>query len=325
MRKFPRFVSKQIGRFIPAKTLFKLSTPVFLPFYHVVSDKKLPHILNYNYRNSIQFERELDFFLKHFKPVSLHYLIENPVSHEKIFHLSFDDGLNECDGVIAPILLKKGVPATFFVNAGFVDNRMLFHKYKASLILEKLKENPKKEVEKKLAVQNLSGTKILEAEIVQGHILDEVAGLLGIDFQNFLEQQKPYLTTGHILGLKNSGFTIGAHSFDHSEFWKISVAEQMAQVRQSMDWINTHVQPSIKAFAFPFTDSGVPGEVLEAIKKENICDITFGTAGLKYDECESHFQRYPVETAGDFFQNIKSEWVYFQGRKWMGKATVKHS
>ena len=113
MRKLPRFISKQMGRFVPEKMLFKTATPVFLPFYHTVSDKKLPHILNYPYRNLSQFEAELDYYLKYFKPVELSYLLEKPRQPQNIFHLSFDDGLKECAGVIAPVLLRKGVPATF--------------------------------------------------------------------------------------------------------------------------------------------------------------------------------------------------------------------
>ncbi len=118
MHKFPRLVSSQLGKLIPIKSLLKINTPVFQPFYHVVSNDKLPHILNYNYRNTYQFEKELDFYLKYFKPVSLSELMTGKKLPKKVFHLSFDDGLKECAEIIAPILLRKGVPATFFVNPG---------------------------------------------------------------------------------------------------------------------------------------------------------------------------------------------------------------
>lgn len=324
MRKFPRFVSKQIGWFVPANYLFRISTPVFLPFYHVVSNEKLSYILNYNFRDVALFEKELDFFLKYFSPVSLEFLLKNPAPGRKVFHLSFDDGLKECSEIIAPILLKKGIPATFFVNPGFVDNRKLFHRYKASLILSELQKKPDSQVQNRLNELGLNKTTILKTEISQTQILDEVARLLGINFNLFLEKQKPYLSTNQILELKKQGFSIGSHSFSHPEFWTVSEQEQLQQIRQSMDWINKTVNPKIRAFAFPFTDSGVPASLLQTIKNENICDITFGTAGLKYDSFPGHFQRYPVETPGNFIRNIKSEWIYFQFRKWIGKATVKH-
>ena len=98
---FPRFLSKQIGKLVPATSLLKISAPVFLPFYHVVSNDELPHILNLKYRNVEQFEKELDFYLQHFTPVSLEDLLLPVSLKKKSFHITFDDGLRECTEIIA--------------------------------------------------------------------------------------------------------------------------------------------------------------------------------------------------------------------------------
>jgi peptidoglycan/xylan/chitin deacetylase (PgdA/CDA1 family) len=324
MKTFLRFLSKQAGRFLPAQWLFKRNTPCFLPFYHVVSDEKLPHILNYPYRNILQFEKELDFFLAHFQPVSLDELVTKGCAAKKVFHLSFDDGLRECAEVVAPLLLKKGIPATFFVNTAFVDNKGLFHKYKASLILNRLREKSDLQAEKILATNGLAGEHILTAGISQVSVLNKAAEILGIDFNEFLAKQKPYLTTAQIQKMAGDGFTIGAHSHSHPEFWEIPVQTQIDEVKKSMAEVEGLVKPRVKAFSFPFTDWGVRAEVLSAIKKEQICDITFGTAGVKQDMFDFHLQRYPAEQSGDFKCNLKGEFVYFEWRKWVGKAVVKH-
>jgi peptidoglycan/xylan/chitin deacetylase (PgdA/CDA1 family) len=289
-----------------------------------VSNEKLTHILNYSYRNTTQFEKELNFYLKHFKSVSLSELISGKNLPKNAFHLSFDDGLKECAEIIAPILLKKGIPATFFVNPGFVDNQRLFHKYKASLILGQLNKVPNLEAEQILKNQNLQGEQILKATFLQEVFLDEVAELTGINFENFLAETKPYLSTEQLLKLKEQGFSIGAHSYSHPEFWKISEDEQMNEIKKSMNWLVEKINPDIRAFSFPFTDSGVSYKVMKALKNEHICDISFGTAGIKYDEYDSHLQRYPVEKPGDFKQNLKAELIYFVLRKIIGKETVKH-
>ncbi len=324
MRKFTREVSKQLGRLISFQSLLKYPIPVFQPFYHVVSDENLPHILNYNYRNTSQFEKELDFYLEHFKPVTLDFLLTTTDTGNKTFHLSFDDGLKECAEVIAPILLKKGIPATFFVNTGFADNKALFHKYKASLVLNHLKSSPDYKVEHFLKSHKLDGEKVLKATIGQQELLNTAASMLGIDFNDFLKTQKPYLTTEQLLNLQNLGFTIGTHSSSHPEFWKIPEPEQMQEIRKSMEWLVKKLNPSVKAFSFPFTDSGVSLKVLKAIKEENICDLTFGTAGIKHDSLSHHFQRYPVEQPGNFGQNLKAELVYYFMRDKTGKSTVIH-
>jgi peptidoglycan/xylan/chitin deacetylase (PgdA/CDA1 family) len=324
MKQLLRSFSKFISSFFSEEWLFGRNTPCFLPFYHVVSDEKLPHILNYPYRNVSQFEKELDYFMKYFMPVSLEDLNTREHADKKFFHLSFDDGLRECHDVVAPILLRKGIPATFFVNSAFVDNKALFHKYKASLIIGRFKEKPDKKAAEFLDKNGLPAGKILKAEISQVEILNEAATLLGVDFSEFLSRHKPYLTSEQIKSLADDGFTIGAHSHSHPEFWKISEKKQIDEIKKSMNLLEQWVNPSIKVFSFPFTDDGVPASVLRTIKKEHICDITFGTAGVKQDMFDFHLQRYPAEQPGDFKRNLKGEFIYFEWRKWVGKAMVKH-
>jgi len=323
MRKLPRFISKQIARFSSEQNLYKSNSPVFLPFYHLVSDTKIPYILNYPYPNSAQFESELDYYLKYFKPVSLKYILENPTPKEKVFHLSFDDGLRECFDLIAPILLKKGIPATFFVNSGFSDNKDLFHRYKASLILSELNKTKNTEAEVFLAKNGINRDSILQCNISQLEILNKTAAILHLDFSKILNDKKPYLSTEQILDIQKKGFSIGAHSKNHPEFYKISEEEQLNEIKESINWVVDNFNPEIKTFAFPFTDDGVSLDLLQQLKSENICDLTFGTAGLKYDECDTHFQRYPAEQNGNFKLNLKAECVYFKLRNALGKATVK--
>ncbi|WP_346862258.1 polysaccharide deacetylase family protein [uncultured Draconibacterium sp.] len=324
MAKILRVFSKQIARFWSDQKLYATKTPVFHPFYHVVSNKPLPHILNYPYFNEKQFEQQLDYFLKYFEPVSLADLYKNTHAGKKTFHLSFDDGLRECAEIVAPLLLKKGIPASFFVNSGFVDNKELFHRYKASLIVSEMAKHPDTQAEAFLHKNNLNCTTVLQASFSQVDILDRAAELLELDFQTFLQEQKPYLTTRQIKDLHQKGFSIGGHSHKHPELWKLSEKKQLKQIGKSMDWVTKTVHPDIKAFAFPYTDDGISSKLLKKLNEERICDITFGTAGIKYDEVESHFQRYPAEQDGHFKENLKAEFVYFKLRKILGKETVKH-
>ncbi len=324
INNFPRFFSKQIGKLASVNSLLKTSTPVFLPFYHVVSNNDLPHVLNYNYRDVKQFEKELNFYLQYFNPVSLKDLLTPIPSNRKPFHITFDDGLRECAEIIAPILLKKGIPATFFINPAFIDNKALFHKYKASLILREMRKTFNSNVEELLQKHELSGEKILNANILQSDVIDRAAKMLEIDFKDFLIKQQPYLTTNQLIELQQKGFEIGAHSNHHPEFWKITDKEQKEEIKTSMNWVIKQLNPKIKAYAFPFSDFGVTQTVMESLQNEKICDISFGTAGIKFDEFNNHFQRYPVENSNDFIGDLKSELVYFKMRKRFGKATVKH-
>ncbi|WP_319231348.1 polysaccharide deacetylase family protein [Draconibacterium orientale] len=322
MRHFPRLVSKKLSTLFSTRKLLAAKTPLFLPFYHTVGNTPFPHILNYPVIDEKQFKQELDFYLKYFKPVSLEELTKPTKPNS--FHLSFDDGLKECAEIIAPILLQKGIPATFFVNSGFVDNKDLFHRYKASLIANKMHMHPDAEAENYLHENGVPLNALLQTPYSKREILDHAAELLEIDFQTFLETQQPYLTTAQIKKLYNHGFSIGGHSHKHPEFWKISQKKQLKQIKKSMNWVVENVNPKVKAFAFPYTDDGVSGKMIKKIHNNRWCDISFGTAGVKYDEIPNHFQRYPAEQTGNFEANIKAEFVYFKLRKTIGKATVKH-
>ncbi|WP_321348464.1 polysaccharide deacetylase family protein [uncultured Draconibacterium sp.] len=322
MRHFPRLVSKKLSPLFSTRKLLAAKTPPILPFYHTVSNTSLPHILNYPVIDEQQFKQELDFYLKYFNPVSLEELAKSPKPGS--FHLSFDDGLKECAEIVAPILLQKGIPATFFVNSGFVDNKELFHRYKASLIATEMRTQPDAEVENYLYENGIPLKALLQTPFSKREILDHAAELLEIDFQSFLETQQPYMTTTQIKALHNKGFSIGGHSHKHPEFWKISDKKKLKQIKKSMKWVDENVNPKIKAFAFPYTDDGVSGKLIKKIHDNGICDISFGTAGVKYDEIPNHFQRYPAEQPGAFELNIKAEFLYFKLRKTIGKATVKH-
>lgn len=277
--------------------------PPFLPFYHVVSDKKLDYINSYLVRTPQQFETELEYLLSHFTPVSLEELVASPQRNK--MHLTFDDGLKECHSVIAPILKRKGIPATFFVSPGFVDNKSLFHRFKRAILEVK-------------GVIPQGGKKYFLHET---HELDTMARQHHINFSEY----QPYLNLEEIRSLQNDGFTIGAHSLNHPEMWLLNEEEQYRQVAESMSWVVDHFNPAIKAFSFPFTDDGLKSSLFEKLKADKITDVTFGTAGLKYDQINHHFQRVPIERASNWSVKkvVHFEYFYFKIRNLFAANTVR--
>jgi len=277
--------SEQIVSELAAITPFKIlkvgkSLPVLLPFYHLVSDQDLPFRNNYNYPSVAQFEADLDFLLKNFRAISLSELVHG-ADLSKCFHLSFDDGLRECYEVVAPILKRKGIPATFFINPSFVDNKDLFHRYKASEITAMLKA-------RNIQLSLLRTYADLDS-------LDEMAEEIGLNWEDWLVKNKPYMTLEQVKKMQADGFTIGSHSMDHPEFELLDEETQLEEIKESMDWLTQKLCPEIKAFAFPFTDFGVSDQIFETCHRENIFDVSFGTAGLKKERFPFHFQRLAMD------------------------------
>ncbi|MEA3445573.1 MAG: polysaccharide deacetylase family protein [Bacteroidota bacterium] len=314
-----------ISQKVSLKLLMDLSgQKLIMPFYHTVSNGYLPHISAlYKPKTSREFENDLDFFLKYYNPVCLDDLKTGVAlkSKKPVFFLSFDDGLKESKSIIAPILKRKGIPATFFVNSAFIDNRSLFFRYKTSLLVDafqnkKKLKSAKKDICEILNVPNTDNNKIVSAilnlKYHQQKIINELAIILEVDFIEYLKTAQPYLSSEEIKKLQNEGFSIGAHSIDHPEFRFIPLEEQLRQTKESLLFVRQNFMPDILSFSFPFTDYAVEKLFFSKLKNMDICDLSFACAGLKHDSISDHFQRIPMEDErGTAEQAIKFEYFYF--------------
>lgn len=214
------------------KRLIKISKQqLLLPFYHLVSDNEPEYVKGlYKSKTIQQFKNDLELFLKYYEPITLEDVILFNKGELKLlkpsFHLTFDDGLSNFYHVIAPILSKKNIPATVFVNTAFVDNKDLFYRYK-----EVLKD------------RNSTFNK-----------------------PDFLKTEKPYLSVTQIKELQKQGFTFGAHSVNHPKYSTISLEKQLEQTIDSVEWVSKNLQEKHKVFSFPFYDIGVSKDFFKTIK-----------------------------------------------------------
>lgn len=294
------------------------------PLYHSVSDKPLPHVRHlYRPKTIQQFRRDLDFYLKNYRPADFPEILEK----RDTFFLTFDDGMSQCAEIIAPELLRKGIPACFFINPDFTDNRALFYKHKVSLIIEKLETAPArkiKQLENLLAPDKLKPA-LRKLKFTEQKTIDRIAETLNIDFQEFLQKEKPYMSLTQIKKLHEKGFRIGAHSINHPLYSEISEDEQFRQSCQSIEFIHENISSASTLFAFPFTDTGVKASLFYKLKKKYPKLFSFGTAGIKKDEIPFSVQRIAVERtefAGDY---IRKQYFHYLAKRILNKNRIKRS
>lgn len=281
---------------------------LLIPYYHVVSDEDIRHVKHlYRYKTIRQFREDMDFLLKEYSPISLDELVtyrrNGRALPKRAFLLTFDDGYREISDIIAPILLEKGVSATFFVNSAFIDNKELCYLNKASLIVEHLQKRGSWAMAEGLAgilPANQASFASVESGILslgyrQRHLLDAMANVAGVDFGEYLSIERPYVTSDQINGLIERGFTIGAHSIDHPAYASLSLREQLDQTIESVRHVREMFRLDYGVFAFPFSDDGISGEFFAMLANEGLIDLSFGTAGLVEDEVPNHFQRVSLE------------------------------
>ncbi len=313
---------------------------IILPFYHAVSDDEVIHIRHlYNVKSSKTFESDLDFFLKYYKPIDYYQLVDSINNNKKInensFLLSFDDGLSEFYNVIAPILKRKGIPAICFLNSAFIDNKDLFFRYKASVLIHKLQSTVvssslEKEIISWFKQLNLTYDNnyrsLLSINYLKRNYLDDLASLIGFDFNEYMQKYKPYLSTEQINSLIKQQFLFGAHSIDHPQYSDLNENQQLLQTESSINEVITKFNLNYKIFSFPFTDFSVQKSFFDNIfeKNNSIADLTFGCAGLKHDSCIRNIQRIPIEIDNFSAQEIVyGEYLYYIVKAFINKNTIK--
>jgi peptidoglycan/xylan/chitin deacetylase (PgdA/CDA1 family) len=274
----------------------------------MVNDDEVVHIKHlYAHKNIQQFKDDIDFLLKKYSPISLLELLTfikyGRSLPKKAFLLTFDDGFREMHDIVAPILLEKGIPATFFLNSDFIDNRKLFYQHKASILAEycqgSLSINSIKKIKEILLKNNfefkdiVSG--VLSIKYEQKDIMDKIAGLINVDLNEYLLRYKPYLRTEQIKGLINNGFTIGAHSIDHPLYSTLSLEDQLNQTVESMKHVRQQFSLNYGAFAFPHSDHNVSKQYFDKIYDSGLVDISFGTGGIVNDSIPYNLQRISME------------------------------
>lgn len=312
--------------------LIKLSgqNSVF-PFYHTIAEKQAPHLAHiYRVRSPKEFEQDLEQLLKEFEPSSLgDYLARTGKNKGKrAMVLTFDDGLRECHTHIAPLLKKKGIPAVFFLNNKFIDNKGLFYRYKASLLIHQVREDCR-------AMERISEFLKIHAEQVeksllmigfdQRALLDTLALKAELDFSIYLNHTPVYLSTGEVKDLLKWGFDIGGHSSEHTDFTLLDASEMVVQIKESIDDLQKRFGIGSRYFSFPFTSNGVPLHVIESVLDKGIAEVLLGTSGLKNTGRKGYIQRVAMEDFRISAEDaLKTEYLYYLLKKPLGRNRLRY-
>lgn len=287
-----RWIGSFLANRLDTEALIRRSgSPLIFPLYHTVSDDYLPHIGPlYTPKTVDGFRCDLDFLLRHFRPVSMNearaHIRKEKIVARPAFHLTFDDGLREVYDIVFPLLREKGVPFTVFVNSAFVDNRDLFFRHKSALLADRLRrEAPAR-----------SPADVMTFGFRDQDRLDATAKRIGVDFSDFLKTRRPYLSTDELKEMTTGGATIGGHGVDHRPYADLSEEEQARQTLESCAFVRERFGERRAYFAFPFTDQGVPDGVFSRIYPR--VDLTFGIGGIYFRRDGRHVGRIDMEKYG---------------------------
>jgi peptidoglycan/xylan/chitin deacetylase (PgdA/CDA1 family) len=303
-----------------------------LPVYHCVSDDNLPHIKHIiQYKNTKQFEEDLDYLSKYFQFVSWSefkdFVKGNFKPQKKIALLTFDDGFREFYDTVLPVLERKGIYACNFINPAFIDNQELMFRCKASLIIDEAEKEKTAdpEIYRMLSMENPSKEyfkqKVLKISYHQRDLLDKLTKKMAIDCDAYLREHTPYLTTEQLKTLTQKGYGISSHSWDHPKYGELSLKEQMESTDRTFNYLKEN-DFMYESFAFPFTDFGVKKDFFDELFKNEELFCCFGSAGVKLDSVEWLFHRIPMEMGTSGKEILKKEIAYFRLKKIINKNKI---
>ena len=331
-----RFAIYPLARRCHLKRLISLSGQYSVfPFYHAIAEQQPAHLAHvYRVRTLKEFEQDLDQLLIEFEPLSLgDYLRhagegKSKVKGKRTMVLSFDDGLIECHQHIVPLLKRKGIPAVFFLNNKFIDNKGLFYRYKASLLIHQVREDCRamERVSEFLKIKSEQVEKsLLMIGFDQRALLDTLALKAELDFSMYLNHSPVYLSSDEVKDLLRWGFDIGGHSSEHMDFTLLDAPEMVVQIKESIDDLQQRFGIESRYFSFPFTSNGVPRQAIERILNEGIAEVLLGTAGLKKTGQPGFIQRIPMEGFRKPAEDaLKAEYLYYLLKKPLGRNTLRY-
>jgi peptidoglycan/xylan/chitin deacetylase (PgdA/CDA1 family) len=281
--------------------------PVLVPrdligvFYHAVSDSSLAHVKHlYPPVTTARFEAALLYLQQNYNFVTYAQVEQHRLSGAALpaqaVHLSFDDGFAENFTLVRPLLLKHGIPCTFFVTTDWLDNKSMFYRNKVSLAIERLGELPQDAA--KMAFTSINNALNLSIgtradferwirTLTWGDqpVVNLVVKMLGIHIGEYLEGYKPYMTSEQVRQLAADGFTIGSHTKSHPKLVQVDQAELESQIVDSSRIVQELTGAPSVPFSFPNSATGLDRKVLAAIRQRHpFLGLFFDTKGLRQDE-----------------------------------------
>lgn len=212
-----------------------------------------------------KFEAALRFLTTYYKPVSLADVITDADGKglpPRAVLVTFDDAYASVAEVAAPLCQKFGVPAVFFVNAAFLDNKRLAPDnlicYVANTLGMETIRSAARAVGRNGLVELNSLSEVFsrffpaislsEREV----FLDALRQLAGISDSCMAKEASLYLTSKQLRDLATFEFEIGNHTYSHVHCRSLSREEIGSEVDGNKEELEAISGAKVQSFSQPY-------------------------------------------------------------------------
>ncbi len=227
------------------------------------------------------FESALQFLTKHYTPVSLDDVLTDCGGRGLPLRpvlLTFDDAYASIAEVAAPLCRKYGVPAVFFVNAAFVNNRRMApdnlvcyvaHFAGMDVVNAAIREVPGREDVVCRGLTEVFGSFFPTLSLKQRELfLHALCRLAEIDDSRLAKEANLYLTGHQLRNLGCYGFEVGNHTYSHTHCRSLSHREVVAEIMTNKSELESICGRRVRSFSQPYGSSkDVTGTVEECLRQ----------------------------------------------------------
>lgn len=282
---------------IPLNALISLFSPtgknarLSILIYHRVLEK--PDLLLGGDGDISTFDLHLKYLTRHFKVLSLHEAVQrlkDGTLPSRAACITFDDGYADNAEIALPILQKYGVPATFFIAAGFIEGGMMWN----DRVIETVRLAPGHSInlvelglgnydistleQRRKSLFSLIETLKYQPYADRMEKVQKINELIPVDLPvNFM------MTAQQIQTLHRTGMEIGGHTVNHPILARLEAQQAYKEIVKGKEILESIIDAPVRYFAYP---NGKPDQdyyvehaaMLKKIGFEAAVSTTWGAA-----------------------------------------------
>jgi peptidoglycan/xylan/chitin deacetylase (PgdA/CDA1 family) len=218
------------------------------------------------------FREQVVYLRDHFRLIKLDELLalaeKGFAFTEPTAMIAFDDGYRDNAVLAWPILQELGVPATFFLPTGFLDNPRLpwwdhiayVVKQTRQAILDLEIPSPLsinlQQTARPAAIWSVIRTFMNDQRVDEAEFLIHLGARANVTVDSEALGRDLFMTWDQVRELDQAGMAIGSHSHNHYNLARLSEADQLHELTESKQILERRLGREITCLAYPFGERG---------------------------------------------------------------------